>query len=59
MKGCREGTRQLDYLGILIDTEKMRIYALDKILKRVNALAQKLMLRGRCLSGLGSLRREG
>lgn len=44
VKACREGTRHLELVGMLIDTEEMRVEAWDKKVKKTRALAQKLML---------------
>lgn len=40
IKGCRESTQQIEHLGMLIDTEKMRMYSSDKNVKKVRVLAQ-------------------
>lgn len=58
-KGCWAGTRHLEHLGMLIDTEKMRVFVTDKKIERVRALAKKILVlaqRNRRLVSLDLLR---
>lgn len=43
-KGCWEGTKKLEHLGMLVDTEAMRVYITDGKLEKVRGLAKKLLL---------------
>lgn len=43
-KGCWEGSRKLDTLGLHIDTEEMRVYMTEKKVKTLCALSKKIFL---------------
>lgn len=42
-KGCWEGSRKIDHLGVHIDSEKMRVYVSDAKVSRVQDTARKLL----------------
>lgn len=44
-KGCWKGGRQIDHLGMHVDTETMRVYVSDSKVKKVQSLASKIILR--------------
>lgn len=42
-KGCWDGSRQIDHLGVHIDSDEMKVYVADNKVSRVRALARKLI----------------
>jgi hypothetical protein len=58
-KGCWTGTQKIEHLGVLLDTRAMRVYATDRKVARMRALAKELLLsaqRNRRLVSLAKLR---
>lgn len=44
-KGCWEGSRQIEHLGMYLDSSKMRVFVADSKVRRVRQLAQAMLLR--------------